>query len=173
MLARQKQTRQTWHVLGQTSITISWPAPDGGEFVENSTVSYTATDLAAQSSGRKKRQANTFSGTIPVSGSQTSTQVTGANFEPYHEYEFRVRANFGNGLEAEIVGPFRVTSSENRELLDSLYVGRVLSIYFAVYSHWRSSWQQKLFFVVVFSLLAYPLLLFLPIINLHIRMCSN
>jgi len=157
-------------VLEQNSITISWPAPDGGEFVENSTVFYTATDLAAQSSGRKKRQANTFSGTIPVPGSQTSTQVTGANFEPYHEYEFRVRASFGNGLEAEIVGPFRVTSAENRELLDSLYVGSVLYILQCIVIE---GVHGSSFFVVVFSLLAYPLLLFLPIINLHIRMCSN
>jgi len=66
-------------VLEQNSITISWPAPDGGEFVENSTVFYTATDLAAQSSGRKKRQTDTFSGTIDVPGSQTSAQVTGSD----------------------------------------------------------------------------------------------
>jgi len=137
-------------VVEQDSITISWPAPDSVEFVQNSTVFYTATSRAGQSSGRKKRQTDTFSGTIPVPGSQTSAQVTGSDLRPFYDYEFRVHANFGNGLVAEIVEPFRVASAEARELLNSLYFGSVLSP------------------------LAYPLLLSLLIINLHIRMlCSN
>ena len=137
-------------VVTQDSITISWPAPDSVEFVQSSTVLYTATSRAGQSSGRKKRQTDTFSGTIPVPGSQTSAQVTGSDLRPFYDYRFRVRANFGNGLVAEIVEPFNVPSAEARELLNSLYFGSVL------------------------SLLAYPLLLSLPIINLHIRMlCSN
>ena len=106
-------------VVTQDSITISWPAPDSVEFVQSSTVLYTATSRAGQSSGRKKRQTDTFSGTIPVPGSQTSAQVTGSDLRPFYDYRFRVRADFGDGLVAEIVEPFNVPSAEARELLDS------------------------------------------------------
>jgi len=84
-------------------------------------VFYTAINRAGQTIGRKKRQTDTFSGTILVPGSQTSAQVTESDLRPFYDYEFRVRANFGNGLVAEIVDPFRVASAEARELLKSLY----------------------------------------------------
>jgi len=109
------------HVVTQDSITISWPAPGGVEFVQNSTVLYTATSRAGQSSGRKKRQTDTFSGTIPVPGSQTSAQVTGNDLRAFYDYVFRVLSNFGSGLVAEIVEPFNVPSAEARELPKSLY----------------------------------------------------
>jgi len=108
-------------VVTQDSITISWPAPDGVEFVQNSTVIYTATSRAGQSSGRKKRQTDTFFGTIDVQGSETSAQVQGDDLRPFYDYEFQVFANFGNGLVVEIVDPFRVESAEARELPKSLY----------------------------------------------------
>ena len=102
------------------SITISWPAPGGVELVVNSTVRYTATNRAGQSSGRKKRQANTISGRIPVPGSATSATVMGDDLQPFYDYVFQVFSNFGNGLVVQVVDDFTATSAQTRESLNSL-----------------------------------------------------
>ena len=105
------------------SITISWPAPGGVELVVNSTVRYTATNRAGQSSGRKRRQANTISGRIPVPGSATSATVMGDDLQPFYDYVFQVFSNFGNGLVVQVVDDFTATSAQARESLNSLNFG--------------------------------------------------
>ena len=100
------------------SITVSWPAPDGEDFVENYIVEYTAVSRVLQSNGRKKRQAETLSRNITVPGTQRSTQVTGADLRPFYDYTFRVFAEFGNGLVAQIVAPFTAVSHQAGELLN-------------------------------------------------------
>ena len=98
------------------SITVSWPAPDGEEVVENYIVEYTAVSRVLQSNGRKKRQAETLSRNITVPGTLRSSQVTGADLRPFYDYTFRVFADFGNGLVAQIVAPFTAVSHQAGEL---------------------------------------------------------
>ena len=103
------------------SITVSWPAPDSEEFVESYVVEYTAISRAGQSNinGKKRRQAETLSRNITVPGTQRSTQVMGADLRPFSDYTFRVFADFGDGLVAQIVAPFTAVSAQAGELLKS------------------------------------------------------
>jgi len=101
------------------SITVSWPAPNGEEFVRNYLVEYTAISRAVQSNERKRRQAETVSGNITVPGTQRSTQVMGEDLQPFSDYTFRVFADFGNGLVAQIVASFTAMSLQAGELHNS------------------------------------------------------
>ena len=98
------------------NIAVSWPAPNGEEFVRNYIVEYTAISRAGQS--RKRRQTETVSHNITVPGTQRSTQVMGKDLQPFSDYTFRVFADFGNGLVAQIVAPFSTVSLQAGELLN-------------------------------------------------------
>jgi len=82
-------------------------------------VEYTAITRVGQSDGRKRRQAETVSRNITVPGTQRSTQVMGEDLQPFSDYTFRVFADFGNGLVAQIVAPFTTVSLQAGELLNS------------------------------------------------------
>jgi len=101
------------------SITVSWPAPNGEDFVRNYLVEYTAISRVGQSNGRKRRQAETVSRNITVPGTQRSTQVMGEDLRPFSDYTFQVFADFGNGLVAQIVAPFTTVSLQAGVLLNS------------------------------------------------------
>ena len=98
------------------SITVSWPAPDGEEFVDNYLVEYTATSRVGQINGRKRRQADTLSRNITIPGTRRSTQVMGTDLRPFSDYTFRVFADFGDGLVAQIVAPFTTMSQQAGKL---------------------------------------------------------
>ena len=106
-------------IVQPDSITVTWPAPNGEDFVRNYLVEYTAISRTGQSNGRKRRQAETVSRNITVPGTQRSTQVKGKDLRPFSDYTFRVFANFGNGLVAQIVAPFSTVSLQAGELYNS------------------------------------------------------
>ena len=108
-------------IMQPESITVSWPAPDGEEFVDNYLVEYTATSRVGQIDGRKRRQADTLSRNITIPGTRRSTQVMGADLRPFSDYTFRVFADFGDGLVAQIVAPFTATSQQAGKLQQYYY----------------------------------------------------
>ena len=95
------------------SITVSWPAPDGSQFVEEYILEVTSEQI---SSRRRKRQANPFN--VTVTAPQTSYTLEN-NVRPYTRYTFRVFSNFGNGVVSLTVDPFTAETGEARTLLHS------------------------------------------------------
>ena len=87
------------------SITVSWMAPPGAEFLEHYIVQY----RLGQISGRRKRQMGPSNITVPAS--ETSYTITD-NIQPFENYILQVFANFGNGLVSSIVDPFTVRTGE-------------------------------------------------------------
>ena len=94
------------------SITVTWPAPDGSQFVEE----YILEVTLEQISRRMKRQANSFNRT--VTAPQTSYTLRD-NIRPYTRYTFRVFSDFGNGVVSLTVDHFTADTGEARTLLHS------------------------------------------------------
>ena len=99
-------------MVSPDSITVSWPAPDGSQFVEE----YILEVTLEQISRRKKRQAVSFNRTITA---PLTSYTLEDNIEPYTRYTFRVFSNFGNGVVSLTVDPFTVQTEEARTLLHS------------------------------------------------------
>ena len=99
-------------MVSQDSITVSWPAPDGSQFVEE----YILEVTLEQISRRKKRQAVSFNRTITA---PSTSYTLRDNIQPYTRYTFRVFSNFGNGVVSLTVDPFTARTGEARTLLNS------------------------------------------------------
>ena len=88
-----------------TSITISWMAPPGAEFLVNYIVQFST------ASSRRRRQT---SNRVRVNPSQTSYTLTESenDIQPFENYTLQVLADFGNDLVTSIVDPFTVLTAE-------------------------------------------------------------
>ena len=88
-----------------TSITISWMAPPGAEFLVNYIVQFST------ASSRRRRQT---SNRVRVDPSQTSYTLTESenDIQPFENYTLQVLADFGNDLVTSIVDPFTVLTGE-------------------------------------------------------------
>ena len=88
-----------------TSITISWMAPPGAEFLVNYIVQFST------ASSRRRRQT---SNRVHVDPSQTSYTLTESenDIQPFENYTLQVLADFGNDLVTSIVDPFTVLTGE-------------------------------------------------------------
>ena len=89
--------------IQQTVIEITWPPPNGSEFVMNYILEYTSVS-------RVDQQMMTRS--VTISNNQTSFNLTPPTLQPNSDYTFQVFANFGNGVVTQIVAPFTAVSQE-------------------------------------------------------------
>lgn len=94
-------------VTTATSITISWMAPPGAEFLVNYIVQFSTLGP----SSRRRRQT---SNRVRVDPSQTSYTLTESEngIQPFENYTLQVLADFGNDLVTSIVDPFTVLTGE-------------------------------------------------------------